>query len=143
MISLPLAQQLKKAGLVWKTSYNDFFGLPDRGMDERVFVLCDMQAQMDLYRGWPVVTFHGASEWALDYILSSEAVWLPTEAQLRAAIFEFLPDDGQTAVQLTHTHHQTIVKLTIQDEIHQYEGRDGAEAYAQLLLHLLESVETT
>ena len=48
MISLKLAQQLKKAGLVWKASNHDFFAIPDRGMDERRFVIADMMANLDL-----------------------------------------------------------------------------------------------
>lgn len=141
MISLSLAQELKTAGLVWKTAVNDFFGLPDRGMDERVFVLGDMQTQTDLFRGWPVITFHGASEWALDYILTTEAVWLPTESQLRQAIFDLLKDDADVAVQLTQTSAETVCQLKTSIETQQFSGQDGAEVYGRVLLHLFRQLE--
>ena len=48
MISLHLARKLKAAGLVWQATTNDFFAVPDRGMDERLFVLSDMQATLFL-----------------------------------------------------------------------------------------------
>ena len=88
MISLPLARELKQAGLVWSATINDFFAIPDRGMDDRIFVITDLMANLDIFRGWPVVTFHGSAEWALDYILTTEVVWLPTESQLRGVLLE-------------------------------------------------------
>lgn len=97
MIPLSLAQELKAAGLVWRTTNYDFFAIPDRGLDERVFVLADMMAYTELVQGWPVVAFHGTAEWALDYILTSEVVWLPTEEQLREALLERLRGDGAEA----------------------------------------------
>ena len=90
MISMQLAQELKEAGLVWRMNIHDFFAIPDRNMDGSLFVLSDMMAYMDLIKGWPVVSFHGTSEWALDYILSNEVVWMPTESQLRQELLRLL-----------------------------------------------------
>ncbi|MCZ7671506.1 MAG: hypothetical protein M5U34_32405 [Chloroflexi bacterium] len=36
-----------------------------------------------MLKGWPAITFHGTSEWALDHIFMEEVVWMPTEEQLR------------------------------------------------------------
>lgn len=139
MISLALACELKEAGLVWKTAVNDYFGLPERGMDDRVFVLSDMMANTDVFRGWPVVTFHGAAEWALDYILSSETVWLPREDQLRQAIEEILMTEAEMLLQLNYvspTQYQCRIKY--QGEEYSFDGQDGSEAYGHALLYLLQ-----
>ena len=86
MLSLSLAQQLKKAGLEWQPQLHDMFAIPDRELDDRRFVLTEVMAYIELFRGSPMVTFHGTAEWALDYILQTEAVWIPTESQLRERI---------------------------------------------------------
>ena len=78
MISLEVARKLKDAGLVWRPKHHDFFGIPDRGMDDAVFVLSDVQVTIERIQGYEVVAFHGASEWALDSLIASEAIWLPT-----------------------------------------------------------------
>ena len=133
MISIQLAQQLKEAGLIWITSQYDFFAIPYNGLDDRVFVLSDLQAQMDVYRGWPVVTFHGSSEWALDYILTKEVLWMPTETQLREELEKFVKDEdtvqlvGSNGRYTCHIHHQTFTAPTASD------------AYGQALLHLLKT----
>ena len=137
MISLKQAQQLKKAGLIWQTKINDFFGLPDRDMDDRIFVLADMQTQTDLFKGWPVITFHGASEWALDYILTTEAVWLPTEDQLRQAIFELLTKEEAMTVKLHQTQQNTICSVSTPFDTFDFQGKTGSEAYGKALLHFL------
>ncbi|KAA3656290.1 MAG: pilus assembly protein CpaE [Chloroflexi bacterium] len=137
MISLSLAKQLKKAGLVWKTSVNDFFGIPDRGFDDRVFVLSDMMANMDLFRGWPVVTFHGSAEWALDYILTSETVWLPTEEQLRYELEQLLLGEEEIKLQLTYTATGYQCHILHKSEPLSFMGSNGSEAYGLALLHVL------
>ena len=101
MISLSLARKLKQAGLLWQASVNDFFAIPDRGMDDRVFVIADLLANLDIFRGWPVVTFHGTAEWALDYILTAEVIWLPTESQLRQALLDMINNESQRKLQQT------------------------------------------
>lgn len=92
MISLELAQRLRQAGLVWRPAEGDRFVMPDRHMDNQVFVLTAQPALIQLYNGSPVVTFHGSSEWALDYVFLSEALWVPSETQLREALAALLPE---------------------------------------------------
>ncbi len=137
MLSLKLAKQLKEAGLVWKTAVNDFFGLPDRDMDDRVFVLADMQTQTDVFKGWPVITFHGASEWALDYILTTEAIWLPTETQLRQALLDVVSSEPSATIQLFHSMQETVCTVSTSEETFNFRGKDGFEAYGLALLHFL------
>ncbi|MDX1417059.1 MAG: hypothetical protein R3293_22835 [Candidatus Promineifilaceae bacterium] len=143
MISIQLAKQLKEAGLVWRASINDYFGIPDRGMDERVFVISDLQANLDVFRGWPVVTFHGSAEWALDYILTTEVVWLPHEEQLRKAIVLFLEDAAPYSVTLAfdgQTYHCT---LPINGQEQDFRAETGSDAYGLALLSLLKQNEQT
>ena len=92
MIELETARKLKTAGLHWEPTQGDRFAVPDRGMDDRVFVINDMATIIEMIQGAEMVTFHGTPEWALDYVYLGEAVWLPDEGQLR----ELLHRDWRT-----------------------------------------------
>ena len=46
MLGLDVAQQLKEAGLVWKPGSGDRFAIPDRGLDDQVFVLSHMTIEV-------------------------------------------------------------------------------------------------
>lgn len=83
MTSLEVARQLRHAGLAWDSEPGDAFALPDRGMDDRVFVVSGMSVEMHESPSGPVIGFNGAVEWALDSIDQAEALWLPREDQLR------------------------------------------------------------
>ena len=140
MISLALAVELKQAGLVWRTSTHDFFAIPDHDMDERVFVLADMVAFTELVQGWPAVAFHGAAEWALDYVFSNEIVWLPTEEQLREALLEQMRQDapgGAASLGLTAADGAYRCAITFRGETLTFAAPTAGEAYAQALLHVL------
>lgn len=87
MLSLELARALREAGLVWEPRPGDAFAVPDRDLDDQVFVLSDMVVQtLHPPDGPPVLAFNGTTEWALDSLEAHEAVWLPREDQLRAAL---------------------------------------------------------
>lgn len=142
MISLALAVELKQAGLVWRTSTHDFFAIPDHDMDERVFVLADMVAFTELVQGWPAVAFHGAAEWALDYIFSDEIVWLPTEEQLREALMDtiikvsqVMPPEGGIGLTSTRGGYQCAIAIDSQHLL--FKGPTAPEAYAAALLYVL------
>jgi len=138
MITLELAKQLQAAGLVWEAGVNDFFAIPDRGMDERLFVVADMLASLDVFRGWPVVTFHGTAEWSLDYILTMEVVWMPREDQLRGQLMDLLQDEPDPRLQLAL--HADRYRCTIQysGAGHVFEAADASDAYGLALLHILQ-----
>jgi hypothetical protein len=71
----------------WTPAPGDRFALPDRGLDE-VFVLSNMTIQVyELPKG-SVIGFNGTTEWALDDVDKDEAIWLPTEEQLRNRLGE-------------------------------------------------------
>jgi hypothetical protein len=145
MIPLSLAIELKEAGLLWRTSNNDFFAIPDRELDDRVFVLADIMAYTELVRGWPVVAFHGTAEWALDYILTSEVVWLPTEEQLREALAERLAaadDRGRANFSLTTDSEGYTCAIEYSNEGLLFDAPTAPEAYGRALLHVLREEET-
>jgi len=141
MIPLALAIELKNAGLVWRTSTHDFFAIPDHALDDRIFVLADMVAFTELVQGWPAVAFHGAAEWALDYIFTNEIVWMPTEEQLRDALQDNLRRDGDDAPTLLLAlgpgdgYHCDIV---FRGQALTFSAPTAGEAYAHALLHVLE-----
>lgn len=138
-ISLELAQKLKNAGLVWKASIHDFFAIPGRDMDDRLFVITDMMAYLDLLRGWPVITFHGTAEWALDYIITSEVVWMPTEGQLRQELETLLQDDPEQSLVLQRRPGGYRLQVQFRGQQIQFEGQTASEVYGQTVLHLLET----
>jgi hypothetical protein len=138
MISQALAKQLKDAGLVWHTSVHDFFAIPDRDLDGRVFVLSDMMATMELLRGWPAVVFHGTSEWALDYLLTHEAVWLPTESQLREKLEDELATRNGRFHQLQRQETQYACEVSLAETTVTFTAVSPSEAYGLALLDLLE-----
>lgn len=137
MITLDLARTLKSAGLVWVAQNNDFFAIPERDLDDRVFVLADMMSNLDVFRGWPVVTFHGAAEWALDYIFTSEVVWMPTEEQLRALLIDELLGEAEPFMRLDLTADGFRCTFRYRDTAVVCDGADASEAYGQALLHIL------
>jgi len=138
MISLSLARNLKEAGLVWRAGINDFFAIPDRGMDNHVFVISDLLANLDIFRGWPVVTFHGSAEWALDYILTAEVIWMPREEQLRQALLDTLQGETLKSLQLDFDGQNYRCTVQLDDETVLADAPSAPAAYGQVLLHLLK-----
>lgn len=139
MLPLALAQELKTAGLVWKPAYNDFFAIPESDLDDRVFVLSDMMAAQTLLRGWPAITFHGTSEWAMDYIFLHEVVWMPMEEQLREElVFALDRVESETTLALVlQKDGRYDLNITFQQQPLTFSAPTASEAYAQALLHLL------
>jgi hypothetical protein len=94
VLSLELAVALRQAGVAWSPEPGDAFVVPDRDLDDQVFVLSDMVVQtVTPPDGPPILAFNGTTEWALDSLEAHEAVWLPREDQLRTllgAAFEAL-----------------------------------------------------
>lgn len=99
MISRPLALRLREAGLVWRPATGDRFQLLQQDMEStgtEAFTVSDMTIEAHTYPTGTVLGFNGTTEWALDSIALEEALWLPREDQLRAALkgtFERLERD--------------------------------------------------
>jgi hypothetical protein len=139
MISLETALKLRQAGLKWLPAVNDFFAVPERDMDERIFVISEVQASLGEILGQPVIAFQGASEWALDNLLTSEAVWLPREDQLRTALEAALLNRGDSELQLMWDIKGYTIQVRIGEGLSRFSAPDANEAYAAALLHILET----
>ena len=132
MLSIASARALHEAGLQWTPARGDSFVMPGKGMDSDVFVLSDMTIEVHQFPAGPVIGFNGTTEWALDSIEQSEALWLPAEHQLRELL-------GEAFAGLAPTGDGYRVTLRIDGDTSGHGGADPAEAYASALLHLLTS----
>ena len=89
MVDLASALALQAVGVVWAPAQGDRFALPDRDMDDQVFVVSDMVVELvDVPDGPRIFAFNGTTERALDSLDVAEAVWLPREDQLRDLLGE-------------------------------------------------------
>jgi hypothetical protein len=131
MISVELAQVLRDRGLTWRPARYDVFFIPERGLDERVFVLADMTVDIQRLAGGAAITFNGAVEWSLDSILHGEVVWLPSEAQLRRLV-------GERLVALTRDGGEYLCAVDAGDGIAEYRDEGASNAYGQAVLALME-----
>jgi len=138
MVSLNTALKLKKAGLEWQPALHDFFAIPDRQMDETVFVLSDMLVTTDEILGIRVVSFQGASEWALDSLVTDETVWLPREDQLRRVLEEILLASGHPEILLKSGLEGCSCAIHWHGARYVFIAQDASEAYAAALLHVLQ-----
>ena len=88
-MSRALATSLRDAGLVWSPAPGDRFVVPDRDLDDQVFVLSDMVIEaVQVPGGESILAFNGTTEWALDALEADDAVWVPREDQLRDLLGE-------------------------------------------------------
>ena len=137
MISLGTARLLKDAGLVWRPALHDFFAIPDRNLDQTVFVISDVQVTVEYLQGVQVVSFQGASEWALDSLVSSDAIWLPREDQLRQLLEEHLYLVGHSQLRLEAGIGGYRIQFQDQIGMLTFDSAEAGEAYAAALLYLL------
>jgi len=86
VITRALAEALRKAGLTWSPANGDRFVVPDRDLDDQVFVVSDMVIEARETPSGPLLAFNGTTEWALDSVAAEEVLWLPWEHQLRALL---------------------------------------------------------
>jgi hypothetical protein len=130
VIGLQLARELRAAGLVWKPAPGDRFVIPDRDLDENVFVLSNMTIEVHEMPEGQIIGFNGTTEWALDDVEKDEAIWLPREDQLRDLL-------GGTfrALRRTGAGWEVLIDLLGEERAFAGDGADGA--YAAALLHLL------
>jgi hypothetical protein len=139
MISLELAIALRDVGLEWQPAERDLFALPGRDMDEQRFVVSPLPALIQRVNGHPVVAFQASAEWALDYVMLVEAIWMPSEAQLRELLVARLP--RLAPMQLERTEVGYSCNLELDGVPASFAAADAADAYAQALLTLLRRTE--
>ncbi len=89
-MDLRLALALRDAGVGWTPRVGDRFAVPDRDLDDEVFVLSDMVVELRDTPSGDVLAFNGTTEWALDSLEADAAVWLPREDQLRELLGDAL-----------------------------------------------------
>lgn len=132
MISIDLGRKLRERGLPWTPALYDFFAIPEADLDGRVFVISDLTIDVERLAGHATIMFNGAVEWSLDYILSQDAVWLPTESQLRGLLDDKLVSlsrgpAGDWRCEVSIDGMSMVFSAP----------DDAAEAYGNAVLHLL------
>ena len=130
MIGVQLARQLREAGLGWKPGPGDRFAIPDRDLDDEVFVLSNMTIEVYTMPEGRVIGFNGTTEWALDDVELDETVWLPREDQLRELL-------GGTFRALRRSAAGYEVLIELLGEERAFAAGTPEQAYAAALLHLL------
>ena len=138
MLPVALARRLHAAGLRWTPAPGDRFVLPDRGMDDDVFVISDMTVEVHEFPTATVIGFNGTTEWALDSVEQHEALWLPQEHQLRELL-------GGLFRSLVRDQDAWTVTLALPDAAagprdHSVTAGSAEEAYALALADVLEDV---
>ena len=139
MLSINLAQQLKVSGLEWQLQKNDFFHIPDRGFDDTVFVVTDMTVLVENLHGNLAITFHGTVEWALDHVLVTELVWLPSESQLREELEKHLIGETEPSLVLISTADGYRCEIRFKGEFLAFEAFGVSDVYATALLYVLQN----
>lgn len=136
MIKLKTGIQLKEVGLQWNPAQLDYFAIPDRGLDELVFVINEMTISVDIIGNIQVVTFSGAAEWALDYLTVRDIVWLPREDQIREELIDIAFRLGYSSVDLICKASEYCCMLKHHEGDRIFFANNGAEAYALAYLTL-------
>ena len=130
MITLELAERLRDAGLEWDPVAGDRFIVPDREMDDDVFVVSDMTVEVHDFPSGKVIGFNGTVEWALDSIEHHEVVWLPRESRLRELL-------GESFVRLEAVPPGAVVEIETATGRQRHADVEPERAYARALLATL------
>ncbi len=132
MISLDLARRLRDNGLRWDPTSGDRFVVPDRDLDDLVFVVSDMVVEVhDLPTG-QLLAFNGTTEWALDSVDQQDVLWLPREDQLRQRL-------GDRFRALLGTPGGYVVVIEHDNAEQRHVDVDAECAYARALLAVSSS----
>jgi hypothetical protein len=138
VISHDLAGALRDAGLRWSPAKGDWFVVPDKGLDDLVFVISDMVIEMRrMAIGREMLAFNGSTEWALDTLAASEALWLPREDQIRAVL-------GEAFISLEYLPGETpgyAVSMLLGDTEQRFVDVDVESAYARAALALMGATD--
>ena len=133
MISTPLARALRDSGLVWHPLAGDAFRIDLVEVDDEVFYLSDMTVEAHSLITGTELGFNGTTEWALDSVAIEDALWLPSETQLRVAL-------GPTFRGLTVEGGVAHVTAEIDATLTHFEASLVEDAYARALIALLDSL---
>ena len=123
--------------MIWRPLLHDLFAIPDSDLD-RIFVVSDMMIDVQLLFGREIITFNGAVEWSLDNIVVTDALWLPTESQLRELIQFKQAIDAGSSIHLIGQGGGYRCHILDGERTRKFEDTEASDAYARALLHLLE-----
>lgn len=135
MISIDLARQLRDAGLEWLPAEGDRFMIPDRDLEDHVFSISEMTVEIRRLADDTRISFNGSVEWALDSIMQTEVVWLPSETHLRDRL-------GRAFDALRRTENAYACDIVVDGKRMTFPATDPATAYALALLELLGQPDT-
>lgn len=136
MITLDLARRLQDAGVAWTPANGDCFAIPDRDLDDTVFVVSDMVIEVQHLTSGGLMKFNGTTEWALDSIAQHEVVWLPREEQLRTLL-------GSAFRSLVPVLEGFAVEVRYDDQSRRHVAPDAECAYAEALLAVLDDTRSS
>jgi hypothetical protein len=138
VISRELAADLRRAGLSWSPAKGDWFVVPGKGLDDLEFVISEMVIEtMRMALGRQMLAFNGTTEWAMDTLAASDALWLPREDQLRDIL-------GEAFMALEHLPGETrgyVVTTLIGNTEQRFVDVAVEAAYARAALALLASTQ--
>jgi hypothetical protein len=133
MISTSLARALRDSGLTWHPAAGDAFRIDLVEVDDEIFYLSDMTVEAHTLVTGTELGFNGTTEWALDSVAIEDALWLPSETQLRSAL-------GRAFSGLTVTEGRATVTAQIEGIRANFDADLPEDAYARALIALLDSV---
>jgi hypothetical protein len=133
MISTPLARALRDSGLVWHPAAGDAFRIDLVEVDDEIFYLSDMTVEAHTMVTGTELGFNGTTEWALDSVAIEDALWLPSETQLRVAL-------GSAFRALTASDRAVRIEVVIDGDAATFESDLAEDAYARALIALLDSL---
>jgi hypothetical protein len=132
MISVDLARSLRDSDLRWHPETGDRFVIDKPEVDQDVFTVSEMTVERHDYPTGTILGFNGTTEWALDSVDATEALWLPREDQLRELL-------GRSFVGLTRIESGVgrvvhTVTARIGEDDRTFAAEDPAVAYGEALL---------
>ncbi|MCB7135204.1 pilus assembly protein CpaE [Cellulosimicrobium marinum] len=130
MISWDLALALRDAGLRWSPASGDRFRLLATGPGGDLFTVSDMTIEPHEFDTGVILGFNGTTEWALDSVALEDALWHPTEGQLRDLL-------RSTFRALRRTSDGYVVEVEILGAPRTFDDADPAGAYGRALLELV------
>ncbi|WP_353081872.1 pilus assembly protein CpaE [Tessaracoccus lapidicaptus] len=134
MISVATAERLDRAGVAWHPGEGDRFVVRAADLADEVFTLANMVVEAREYPSGTLLAFNGTTEWALDSLPASKALWLPREDQLR----ELLGGTFRSMSRAASGEFSVVVEIPGQPP-RAFIAPDAAEAYAEALLALVEA----
>jgi hypothetical protein len=138
LIESTLARALFDTGIRWQPANGDWFCLFDDPSD--TWLIAPGAVELALLEGSPALLFHGASEWALDSVLAHEALWLPSETQVRDLLMHTL---GPHAVlQIEVWAQGTRCRAQVGDWRYEASSTHAVDAYALVLLATIQNIRT-